>query len=279
MHRPEWIDRGFNRVVDAVFAAWPQPVPTPAALRRCRLVSHRGEHDNAHIFENTLAAFDRALSLGVWGVEFDLRWTRDLHPVVHHDSHLERIFGSPLHIRDLTLAQLRTDFPLVPTLAEVIHRYGRKMHLMMEIKAEPYPDRGRQNKTLGELFAPLKAKADYHLLSLTPGMFDVIDFVAPDAFLLIGEIHLPTFSRLALARGFGGVCGHYLFASRRHLRRHQRAGQGVGTGYPASKNVLFREINRGVDWLFSNHAGTLQRICDDNAQDGRIHSLNIGNWT
>lgn len=269
MRRPEWVDRGFHRMVDAVFAAWPQPVPSPAALRGCQLVSHRGEHDNGHIFENTLAAFDRALEAGVWGIEFDLRWTGDLQPVVHHDSCLGRLFGSALHVRDLTLAQLRADFPLVPTLADVIHRYGGKMHLMMEIKAEPYPNRDRQNKTLAAVFAPLTARADYHLLSLTPDMFDVIDFTSPDAFLLIGETSLPSFSRLALARGFGGICGHYLFATRRHLRRHQGVGQGIGTGYPGSKNVLFREINRGVDWLFSNHAGALQRICDDFARGGR----------
>ena len=269
MHRPAWIDRGFHRVVDAVFAAWPQPVPTPAALKRCRLVSHRGEHDNEGIFENTLAAFDRAMEAGVWGIEFDLRWTRDLEPVVHHDSCLARIFGSPLQIRDLTLARLRADFPLVPTLAEVIDRYGRKMHLMLEIKEEFYPDRGRQNQILAERFAPLAARTDYHLLSLIPAMFDVIDFTPPDAFLLIGETRLPAFSRLALSRGLGGVCGHYLFATRCHLRRHHRAGQGVGTGYPASKNVLFREINRGVDWLFTNHAVALQRICNHHARGRR----------
>jgi len=28
----------------------------------------------------------------------------------------------------------------------------------------------------------------------------------------------------------------------------------IGVGYPKSKNNLFREINRGVEWIFSNDA-------------------------
>lgn len=263
MQRPAWVDRMFHRVVDGLYGAWPRPVPDAGALKRCRLVSHRGEHDNRRILENTLAAFDRALAQGVWGIEFDLRWTRDLHPVVHHDGDLARIFGDPRRIRDLTLARLRADFPEVPTLAEVISRYGGRMHLMMEVKAEPYPDPIEQNRVLSALFSPLRPKDDFHLLALAPEIFNATTFTDPNTFLLIGETRLPAYSRLALAKGFGGVCSHYLFMTERYKRRHHGAGQGVGTGYPASKNALYRELNRGVDWIFSNCAGALQRIRND----------------
>jgi glycerophosphoryl diester phosphodiesterase len=263
MHRPEWIDRVFHTLVDGFYGAWPQPVPGPAALRACRLVSHRGEHDNRTVFENTLAAFDRALARGVWGIEFDLRWTRDLHPVVHHDDDLFRLLGSRSRICDLTLDRLRAEAPDVPTLEEVIRRYGGKMHLMMEVKEEPYPDPEKQNRRLAAIFSSLRPRADYHLLGLAPGIFNRITFADPTVFLLIGETRVPAFSRWVLENGWGGVCGHYLLVTERCKRRHRQAGQGVGTGYPASKNAFFREIRRGVDWIFSNHAGTLQAICND----------------
>ena len=261
MKRPGWIDQWFHGLVDALFARWPQPAPSPAALARCRLVSHRGEHDNETVFENTLAAFDRALAAGVWGMEFDLRWTRDLQPVVHHDADLARIFGSPVRICDLTLERLREDFPLVPTLAEVVRQYGKRIHLMMEIKAEPYPDPRVQNRRLADLFAPLTPGRDYHLLALAPEIFQPIAFTSPDTFLLIAETRPLAFGNIALERGFGGICGHYLLVTERLKKRHQDRGQGVGTGYPASKNALYREIHRGVDWIFSNRAAFLQRIC------------------
>jgi len=34
----------------------------------------------------------------------------------------------------------------------------------------------------------------------------------------------------------------------------------VGSGFAASKYGMFREINRGVDWVFSNHAVRLEAI-------------------
>jgi glycerophosphoryl diester phosphodiesterase len=46
------------------------------------------------------------------------------------------------------------------------------------------------------------------------------------------------------------------------LAKHRKNGQPVGTGYPASKNCLYREINRGVEWIFSNNAGELQGIAN-----------------
>ena len=42
------------------------------------------------------------------------------------------------------------------------------------------------------------------------------------------------------------------------IRRQHAAGQGVGTGYPRSLRVLSREVNRQVDWIFTNHAGDVQ---------------------
>ena len=55
-----WIEKFFVNAADAVFSRWPQPLPEPDRLFRCRLISHRGEHDNRTVFENTLAALEAA---------------------------------------------------------------------------------------------------------------------------------------------------------------------------------------------------------------------------
>ena len=89
-------ERVFQVAVDALFAAWPRPKPEESALRRCRIISHRGEHDNVTVFENTLPAFDMARDHGVWGIECDIRWTKDLVPVVYHDADLRRLSGDSL---------------------------------------------------------------------------------------------------------------------------------------------------------------------------------------
>ena len=249
-------------LVDGCFAVLPQPRPPLEKLRRCKLVSHRGEHDNVTVFENTLAAFDAVLARGVWGLECDLRWTRDLQPVVFHDPDCRRLFGSRLRIDEVTLAQLRAAMPLIPTLAEVVARYGTRMHLMLEVKEPLHPDRPQQRARLAEILAPLVPAEDYHILALAPELLQHLDVVPPRAQLLVSELNFRRLSRRALAMGIKGLAGHYWFLSGRYLERHHRAGQAVGTGFIRSERALLREINRGVDWVFTNHALKLQAILD-----------------
>ncbi len=122
----------FHVVADGLYAGFPQPKPGLVALRRCRIISHRGEHDNVMVYENTLAAFDKARDHGVWGIECDIRWTKDLVPVVFHDADLQRLFGNSLTIGQTLFAPLRKEFRQIPTLLEVLTRYGKNMHLMLQ---------------------------------------------------------------------------------------------------------------------------------------------------
>jgi glycerophosphoryl diester phosphodiesterase len=247
-------------MIDGLYGRLPQRDPGVDRLQNCRIVSHRGEHDNQRVFENTLAAFDAAVAQGVWGIEFDLRWTRELEPVVVHDADLRRVFGRDLRVGDCRLHDLKRACPHLPTLAEVVGRYGGKAHLMMELKAEPYPNRDRQNQVLGEVFAALRPGRDFHLLSLAPEMFGWITFAPATAFVPVARLNFPYLCRLATQEGYGGVAGHYALVTGAAIQRLHGAGQKVGTGYPRSRNCLFREIHRGVDWIFSNHAGEVQRL-------------------
>ena len=44
------------------------------------------------------------------------------------------------------------------------------------------------------------------------------------------------------------------------LKKHHQKGQLRGYRLSRFENCLFREINRGVEWIFSNNAGELQEI-------------------
>ena len=260
MGLPAGIEKILIQCTDFVFSLLPRPSPGPDKLKACKIISHRGEHDNIAVFENTIAAFDNALEEGVWGIEFDVRWTRDLRPVVAHDPDLKRVFGDPTTIAAIEFGELRSQCPDVPLLSEVVERYGQKMHFMIEIKEEPYPDPDRQNAIFNDCFSSLQPQRDYHLMSLSPDMFDLITFVPPSTFIPVAMLNMSSFSRLALEKKYRGVAGHYLLLTSAILKQHHRKGQPVGTGYPASKNCLFREVNRGVEWIFSNNAGELMRI-------------------
>ena len=259
---PKGFEKVLIRCIDFFCKIWPQPFPGHDRLKACKIISHRGEHDNRMIFENTLEAFDLAYEKGVWGIEFDVRWTKDLHPVVIHDPNLKRVFGIDLTIAEVTGGELKARCPAVPSLAKVIERYAKKLHFMIEIKAETYPNPERQNDIFKKCLTSLEQRMDYHLMSLTPQMFDLITFVPVSTFIPIATLNMVRLSELALEKDYGGVAGHYLLLNNAKLAKHRKKGQHVGTGYPASKHCLFREINRGVEWIFSNNAGELQGIAN-----------------
>jgi len=260
MELPAGIEKILIQCADFIYMLLPRSLPGPAKLKACKIVSHRGEHDNTNVYENTIAAFDSALEQGVWGIEFDVRWTRDLQPVVAHDPDLKRVFGIETTIAEVEFDELRSQCPQVPLLSEVIERYGRKMHFMIELKEEVYPDPARQNAIFKDCFVSLQPRKEYHLMTLAPDMFDLITFAPPSSFIPIAMLNIPSFSKLALEKNYQGVAGHYLLLTSAILEKHRQNGQRVGTGYPASKNCLLREVNRGVEWIFSNNAGDLMKI-------------------
>jgi glycerophosphoryl diester phosphodiesterase len=256
------LEEGILHVVDWIYEKLPQPVPDLKRLKQCKIISHRGEYDNQSVFENTIAAFERVNDAGVWGIELDVRWTKDLIPVVFHDTGLQRVFGSDININQMTLTELNMHCRLIPTLSEVIQKYGQKLHLMVEIKKEAYPAPEYQNHVLKDLFRRLNPQDDFHLLSLLPEMFALIDFVPSSTFVPSARINVKHLSDMALMNNYGGIAGHYVLITNTFLKKHHVQKQGVGTGYICSKNCLFREINRGVEWIFTNHAVKLQSICD-----------------
>ena len=256
------LENSIQALLDAFYSLRPQSSPAEEHLRNCKLVSHRGEYDNQNVFENTLAAFDRAKAASVWGIECDLRWTKDLQPVVIHDSDLLRVFGSNIKICEVTLSELKSACSLVPCLGDVIQRYGKRLHLMLEIKKEMYPDPEYQNQVLADVFSSLKPGQDFHILTMSPQMFKLIDFVDPFAFIAVARFNILKLSKLVRQKKYGGLAGHYFFLTKAILRKHHDSQQKVGTGYIGSKNCLFRELNRGIEWLFSNNAAELQELVD-----------------
>ncbi len=247
-------------LADGFYASIAQPRPTKSALLNCKIVSHRGEHDNKTVKENTLAAFDRILDQGIWGIELDIHWTRDLQPVVIHDMDCRRVFGSTLEVSAVTLEELQTKVPEIPSLDQVIQRYGKKIHLMVEIKAEPFPDPQYQQAILKEIFSCLEPGIDFHILALASELFELVSFLPEQTLLPVAEFNVRAFSEKAMQNDYAGICGQYLLISGNIIRKHSRGNQKTGTGFVRSRFCFYRELNRGVECIFTNHALKLHSI-------------------
>ena len=107
-------------------------------------IAHRGASSYAP--ENTFAAFDRALELGVNHVELDVHFSRDGHIVVIHDDTLDRTTDAIGAVADRTLAELRgldagswfgPEYAgeRIRSLAEIFEQYKGRLHFHIEIKA------------------------------------------------------------------------------------------------------------------------------------------------
>jgi glycerophosphoryl diester phosphodiesterase len=188
----------------------------------------------------------------------DIRWTADDHPVIFHDPDCRRMFGHAASIDQLSLNQLNQRFPAIAILAEVIKRYGRRLHLMIEIKPDHRRKEAQHAEHLVRMLQGLRPVADYHLMSLRPEIFIHYGQLPKDALLPIAELNVQRLSRMALRQRYAGLAGHFLLLTYNRIDRHHRYGQQIGTGFVDTWACLCREVARGVDWLFSNRAVDLQ---------------------
>ncbi len=99
--------------------------------------AHRGA--SIEFPENTLAAFRRALELGVEGIELDVHLSADGVPMVIHDATVDRTTNGTGAVADLTQAELQAldagNGERIPTLAEVFDLVGNRLHVDIEVKA------------------------------------------------------------------------------------------------------------------------------------------------
>ena len=109
------------------------------------VVAHRGDWRNAP--ENSLAAIERAINMGVDIVEIDVRRTKDGHWVVIHDKSLDRTTTGEGRVSDRTLTEIRQLFlkngygvpttHQVPTLSQVLVEYCDRVLIYVD-KSQKY---------------------------------------------------------------------------------------------------------------------------------------------
>lgn len=154
-----------------------------------KIIGHRGF---AGLWpENTLIGFEKALDLGVDGIEMDVHLTQDRYVIVHHDFELNPSIArkngkwveKPLPIKEMTYAelltyevgQLKKDTPYgrlypeqkdvpgqrMPTLHQVIEltlKKSPKTELWIELKTDPSHPHSQDAATLmGAVLEVLKA--------------------------------------------------------------------------------------------------------------------------
>lgn len=109
-------------------------------------IAHRGA--SGHEPENTLAAFEKAVTLGADMIEWDVHRCKSGEPVIIHDSTLKRTTNGRGRIAQKTLAELKSldagRGQTIPTLREALDCIRRRTMVNIELKgpdtAKPVAD-------------------------------------------------------------------------------------------------------------------------------------------
>lgn len=115
------------------------------------IIAHRG--DSANFPENTIPAFESALAKNADIIEIDVFPTKDRQVVLLHDQDLERTTSGRGKVWNYPLAELKKldagswfdakfKDTRLPTLEEVLDKFGGKMMINIEIKHDAPHDPG-----------------------------------------------------------------------------------------------------------------------------------------
>ena len=211
-------------------------------MSRPLLIGHRGARGVKTIPENTFASFDRALSDGCDGFEFDVRLSEDEEAVVCHDAKVSGYDLSRTPAKQLAR---------LPRLREVLQRY-RDSFLDIELKVK-----GLERITL-DLFLRHKPRRGFVVSSFVPGVLKSLH--AEDATVPLGLIcEFKTQLRLWNELPVEYVILHYALAEPDLIRKIKGAGKKVVVWTVNDAADMQRFAEFGVDGIISDDTALLCR--------------------
>lgn len=245
-------------------------------MSRPQVIAHRGA--SAQAPENTLAAFRRALDLGVDAVEFDVHLSADGEPVVLHDPVVDRTTDGQGLVRDLPLAVLRRldagrwfgeafAGERIPTLAEALDLL-RGVRAIVEIKNGPVAYPGIAARAVAVARAVGHPAVTFSSFD-HPVLLEVrrADPTADTAALFMGRPVDP--GALAAAAAACRLHAHWAWVTPEFVREAHAAGLTVEVWTVDEPAAIAHVLPLGVDGIMSNYPDRLQAVLAGREAAGR----------
>ncbi|MEZ4872875.1 MAG: glycerophosphodiester phosphodiesterase [Bdellovibrionales bacterium] len=249
--------------IDLFYKVLPSKRPTQYQIQRTQIIAHRGDHLN--YTENSLQALDSCVKHGIFGVEIDIQWTKDLVPIIFHDPSTKRVFpqNADVYLKDLNYSEISLLFPSIPTLDEVVAKFANRLHLMFEIKPQDWMDDSQKQTAksiLQEKLSPMTVGKNFHFLFFREAECSLLipEFIQHS--FLIAELNMYAQLNRVVERDMKGLCCHYALVTPKLRKQVYLQKKQLGVGYPGSKNAYYRECRLGTDFVFTNDALQLQSI-------------------
>jgi glycerophosphoryl diester phosphodiesterase len=222
------------------------------------IIAHRGASSYAP--ENTLAAFNLALHMGIHHIELDVHLSRDGHIVVIHDDTVDRTTNGSGSVASMTLAELReldagswfgAKFAgtSIPTLDEVLERYTGRLHIHIEIKGQGE----RLSQRTADLVRGYGIMDQVTITAFEKPRLEEVRTYAPElpTGWLVGEVSNAVIWR-ARELGLTQLCPRANTVTAELVRRLHAAGFVVRAWGVADEALMRRVVAAGADGMTVN---------------------------
>ena len=240
-------------------------------------IAHRGASGRGLAPENTLAAFEKALSIGVDMLEIDVRVTGDGQLIVLHDPSLDRTTDREGIAREMVLEEIRQadagDGERVPILREVFDLARHRTPVLLEIKSD----------FIAELVVQAIAEAEFSeqvvVQSFNPQTVERVKRLAPHlpSSLLIGE--LPTTPSRFRARrlvsqvleiGANTLSIWHATLTPSLIEEMRKRGIAVWA-WTVDEEIAMRDLAMmGVQGLVTNYPDVLNNVLENLMESGQV---------
>jgi glycerophosphoryl diester phosphodiesterase len=227
-----------------------------------------------------MAAFERAVELGVVFIETDLHLTRDARFVAIHDGTLERTTNGRGKVSDFTLAELRRlDNGLwydrqymgqrLPTLEDILE-FGRKHDVVFYLEVKYEAAWGMHHALVGALQKEQDA-ARTIVISFDPGTIESVRKLDASIMtgLLIEEGRHNGAVQKALDVGARQICPRNSLVTSELVAEAHRADLLVATWTVDDAEEMRRVIAAGADGVMTDFPDRLMAVVEDSQKTAR----------
>lgn len=255
------------------------PIPEGAMNPNPLVIAHRGASGSAP--ENTLAAFKKAMDIGVDYVELDIHLSKDGEVVVIHDATLDRTTTGTGPVQDRTWAELQQldagswygdafkGEPL-PSLRQVMELVNGQTKILIEIKSpKDGLYQGIEQKTL-DLIKEYNAYTWCEMQSFHPEVVEnwlKIDTQVTVYQLIVGAmVGLSYDDQVRWGNGIGGngrVAGinpSKKFARAKYIKKLHKAGYVSFVWTVNEEEDMLTLMRKGVDGIITNYPERLKAL-------------------
>lgn len=247
-------------------------------------IGHRGASGEGLAPENTLAAFELAIELGVDLIELDVQQTGDGRLVVVHDATLDRTTDLSGPVSDKTLAEIRRGDAgswfsprfrgeRVPLLEEVLELAHRRVLTLVEIKARHIAERvvqvveemGAEDQVVIQSFVPQTVRRVKLLAPALPAALLVSTLPTTPA-----RIRVRRLAREVLEAGANAVGIWHTALTPALLEEMRQRSIGVWA-WTVDDEIVMRDLAlMGVQGLITNYPDRLNQVLQELEGEGGI---------